>query len=469
MSGQGEEDGRLYAASGSAASAAAAGLAWLWRLGPVLDQPDPRAVGLGDAEEAAELASSVRDGRLAGAVVFAAAPGAAGGALPERRLGTGVGVFDGGVRLDGEFTLLDGGTPLLRSSLGTHAAIVERNVLVLAAEATSAWALLRGYWTLPALARFLPGVLDRPLVLLPPVGCVRLDDVPGTAYHQVNDEAQSDRRQLRRVRALARAYAGEGAVLNLAVAARALSPDRSEELPLEAVWPRSVAAIAEGVRDRVFEPVGHGCLHLDTDALAAGEIEPREFARLDEGEAGRRLDTLLAWQEEVLGRRPATFVAPAWGYSEGALAAVEARSLPTWRRPQPGPLRDGCYVRETIDSAFRGMRGVDYGAFAAMAGAGLPPTPVLHGGLFDLRLGQLRAARDAFGLARLFLRRDAVRLPGLRGLRWIGAGALLDLMRAHESIRVRGREVSLGDAADAYLIEPGEGGARPARQLGFGS
>lgn len=466
MSGQGEEDGRLYAPTGSAATGAATGLAWLWRLGPVLDEPDPRAVGVGDAEEAAELAGLVRAGRLAGAVVFVSGPGPASAPLPERRLGTGVAVFDGGIRLDGEFTLLDGGEPLLRSSLGTHAAIVDRRILVLAAEASSAWTLLRGYWTLEALARFLPDVLERPLVLLPPVGCVRLDDVPGTAQHQAQGDDHSDSRQLRRIRSLSRAYRRGNAVLNVAVAARALDPGHAE-LALEEVWPRSVAALAKGVRDGVFEPVGHGYLHLDTEALARGEVEFREFARLDEEEAGRRIDAVLAWQEQTLGRRPETFVAPAWGYSEGTLAAAAARSLHSWRRPEPGPLHHGWDVHETIDSALRGMRGLDYGAFAAMAGAGLPPTPVLHGGLFDLRMGQLRAARDLLGLARLFLRRDVVRLPKLRGLRWIGAGKLLALLRAHESIRVDGAEVRLGDAAEAYLIEPGGAPPRPARQLGL--
>ena len=433
----------------------------------MLDQPDPRAVGVGGEEEAAELAGHVQAGRLAGAVVFAAEPGPASGPLPERRLGKGVAAFAGGVRLDGEFTLLADGTPVVSSSLGTHAAVVDRRVLVLAAEATSAWTLLRGHWTLDALARFLPEVLKRPLVLLPPVGCVRLDDVPGTAQHQVQGDAHPDRRQLRRIRSLARAYASGGAVLNVAVAARALSPDRDAELALEEVWPRSVAALAEGVRAGVFEPVGHGYLHLDTAALARGETEPREFAHLDRQEAGRRLDAVLAWQEGALGRRPATFVAPAWGYSEGTLAAAAERSLHAWRRPEPGPLHHGWDVRETVNSAFRGLRGLDYAAFVAMAKTGLPPTPVLHGGLFDLRLGQLRAARDLLGLARLFFRRDVVRLPALRELRWVGAGAFLDLLRAHESVRVDGAEVKLGDAADAYLIEPGGGPARPARQLGF--
>ena len=64
-------DGRLYAAAGSPAADLAAGLAWLWRLGPLLDAPDARAVGVGDAADAAELHGLVGAGRLAGAVIFA--------------------------------------------------------------------------------------------------------------------------------------------------------------------------------------------------------------------------------------------------------------------------------------------------------------------------------------------------------------------------------------------------------------
>jgi hypothetical protein len=299
-------------------------------------------------------------------------------------------------------------------------------------------------------------------VLLPPVGCARLDDVPGTAQHQVQGDAHEDRRQLRRIRAMARAYSDAGATLNLAVAARALAPDERTQIPLEDVWPRSIAAIAAGVSDGAFEPVGHGYLHLDTDALERGEIEWREFARLDQDEAGRRIDAVLEWQQSVLGQRPATFVAPAWGYSEGTLAAAEERHLPTWQRPMLGPLRSATAIHETIDSAFRGLRGVGYEPFAALAALGLPPTPIFHGGLFDLRMGQLRASRDVLSLARLAWRRDIVRLPSLRGVRWVGAGELAELLAAHDTISVDGDEVQLGDAGQAQLLGPGGQPARPA-------
>jgi hypothetical protein len=457
------DDGRLYVPAGSPATGAASGLAWLWRLGPLLDGPDRRAVGIGAAGEAEELHAHVEAGRLAGAVVFADGPAAAAAPLPARRAATGTAAFDSDGALDGTFTVLDGGEPVVRSPLGAHAVRVGRATLVLGADPETAWTLLQGRWTLLALARFLPGVLERPLVLLPPVGCVRLDDVPGTAQHQVQGEAHADRRQLKRIRALARAYAAGGSKLNVAVAARALAADERTQVPLEEIWPESVAALADGVAAGAFEPVGHGYLHLDSDALAHGEIEWREFARLDEREAGRRIDAVLDWQEQTLGQRPTTFVAPAWGYSDGTLAAAAARGIPAWRRPEPGPLRSGNSIHETINSALRGMRGLGYGSFEALARLGLPPTPVLHGGLFDQRLYQLRAARDPVTFARLALRRDAVRLPALRGLRWLGAGELERLLSAHATIAVNGAEVQLGDAEQALVLGAGDRTARPLR------
>jgi hypothetical protein len=455
-------DGRLYAAANSPAADLASGLAWLWRLGPLLGAPDARAIGVGELADAAELHSLVQTGRLAGAVVCATGAGPSTGPVPARRVASGVADLGVAGRLEADLTVFDGGEPLVRSNLGAHAVVVDGRTLILGEDAKPAWTLLRGHWTLAALARFLPDVLERPLVLLPAVGCARLDDIPGTAQHQVQGDAHGDRRQSRRVRAMARAYSAAGAKLNLAVAARALAPDERTQIPLEDVWPRSIAAIAAGVSDGAFEPVGHGYLHLDTDALERGEVEWREFARLDEREAGRRIDAVVEWQQSVLGQRPATFVAPAWGYSDGTLAAAAARGLPTWQRPKLGPLRSVTAIHETIDSAFRGLRGVGYEPFTALAQLGLPPTPVFHGGLFDLRMGQLKASRDVLSLARLAWRRDIVRLPSLRGLRWIGSGELAELLAAHDTITVEGDDVRLGEARRALLLGPGGQPARPA-------
>lgn len=449
------DDGRIYAVPSSDAHGFASGLAWLWRLGPVLPDPDARAIGVGTLDEAVELHALVRAGRLLGALVFAPEAGVPRPPVPLRRAVSGLARFPSGSRIRGQFTVLDEGEPLVRSSLGVHAAVLEPRTLVLGADASRGWTLLAQYWLLEAVATFLTRLLDRPLVLLPPVGCVRLDDAPGTAEHQARGTDHSDQRQTRRIRALAREYARRGARLNTAVAVRAFGTDGRTAVPLEDRWPEAVAAIAAGVKAGTFEPVGHGYLHLDAELLDQGVIEPREFARLGPEEAGRRIDEIVTWQDEVLGRSPSTFVAPAWGYSGGALDALAARGLPAWQRPQPGPLRARNGVHETVDSAFRGLDGLDYGPLATAARYGLPPTPVFHGGLFDLRPQQLRDSFDVLTAARLVARRDLLRLPSLAGVRWIGAGSFVQLLDEHESVHVRGAEVDSADAPEALLMGPG--------------
>jgi peptidoglycan/xylan/chitin deacetylase (PgdA/CDA1 family) len=427
--------GRLYAASDSGARPAAEALAWLWRLGAVGGAPDGSAVGFGTLSEEADLTALTEAGRLAGTVLFAPEPGPASGPVPARRAASGRARFDRGGRIRGEFALFEDGTPVVKSSLGLHAVRDER-ALMLAADPATAWTELRGFWCLRALAEFLPEKLGRPLVLLPPLGCVRLDDVPGTAQHQVEGHAKPDRRQRRRIERMRRVYAAAGARLNVAVCSRALADGR--QVPLDEVWPGSVEALAAGAGDGAFEPVCHGWLHLDPGELERGQVEFREFAALDEAEAGRRIDESLTWQEQALGRRPDTFVAPAWGYSEGTHAAAAARGLPAWQRPALGPLIVNGNPRETIDSALRGLSGLDYRPLAELASFGLPPTPVLHGGLFDLRMQQLRQERDVLGFGRLLLRRDLLRLAELPGVRWVGAGELVAALREHDAAEQSG-------------------------------
>jgi hypothetical protein len=453
------DHGRLFVRPDSPALRAASALSWLWRLGPLLDEPAPDAVAVGVLESEAELLALLESRRACGVVLFAPEPGPATGGVPGRRRVEGVARFGPGQRIAGAFTVFDHGEPAARSSLGSHA-VRDGRTLALAADPATAWTELRGFWCLGALAPFLAEVLGRPLPMLPPVGCVRLDDVPGTAQHQAEGTAHPDGRQRRRVEGLRRAYGGAGACLNVAVAARGLDGD--EQVPLERVWPRSVAALAVGVRAGVFEPVCHGYLHLDPEAFASGRIEFREFGSLEEEEAGWRIDAALDWQGRVLGRPPETFVAPAWAYSDGTLAAAAARGLPAWRPPVLGPLLGEGTVRETVHSGLRGMHALDYGPLAALAAHGLPPTPVLHGGLFDLRLAQIRERRDPLTLARLSLRRDIVRLPRVRGVRWIGAGELVRMLDAHRTVEVRGSEVDLGASAHTVLLRPGAPRPEPA-------
>jgi peptidoglycan/xylan/chitin deacetylase (PgdA/CDA1 family) len=177
--------------------------------------------------------------------------------------------------------------------------------------------------------------------------------------------------------------------------------------------------------------VCHGLLHLVPEKMERGEVDWFEFRELDRDEAGRRLDKAIAWQESALGRRPPTFVAPAWGYSEGALAAAADHDLPAWLPPTPGPLLDGPNIRETLDPALRGIYKLDYSPLARWASAGMPPTLVFHGGMFDLRFALLRPAHDYVTLARLMLKRDILRVPGIEGVKWVGAGEYAELLREH--------------------------------------
>jgi hypothetical protein len=219
-----------------------------------------------------------------------------------------------------------------------------------------------------------------------------------------------------------------GAVLNVAVAAQALLD--GETVPLQRVWPGGVEELKRGAGEGAIEPVCHGLLHLDPHALAQGRLEFREFANLGESEAGSRIAAAAAWQAEAIGP-PATFVAPAWAYGEHGQAAAADLGLASWLPPEPGPLLGTMELRETLADGLPGLCGLDYRPLAALAALGLPPTVVMHGALLDHRLRDLGLPGDATTLVRLALRRDVLRLPGLAGIRWLGARGYLEALRAH--------------------------------------
>jgi hypothetical protein len=448
-------DGRLFCPGDSPIAPLVDAVAWLWRLGPRLEAPAPRAVGVGTAEDARPLAALVTAGRLAGAVLFASGTGPAARPVPARRSVAGVARF-GRVRTTGTYTVFAGGDAVVRSSLGIHA-VRDGRLLMLGADA-ALWGRMDAFWALEAMAGFLIERLERPLVALPAVGCLRLDDFPGTAELQLRGAAKPDGRQRRRANAMIGRFTRARARLIVAIPGRALRD--GVEVPLDEVWPGAVAALTAGVRDGVLEPACHGLLHLDPRAHAEGRLDPREFATLDEAEAGRRIDLARAWLEARVGP-PRSFVAPAWGLGAGALAAADARALPTWLPPAPGPLLRGSRVHETLAVGLPGVHGVDYAPLRRLAALGLPPTVVFHGRLLDDRLPRLREARDVVSLARLARRRDLDRIAALRGVRWVGARELVERLRAHAAIAVEGDRFVVPDGVEAVLIEGG--GAPPRR------
>jgi peptidoglycan/xylan/chitin deacetylase (PgdA/CDA1 family) len=439
--------GGLYAEPGSPYRGVAEAIGWLWRL-PVADAPAAGVVGIGGVQEAESLAALARGGGLAGAVVFAAEPGPESGPVPARRAVEGVARLGPGGAVAGSFTVFDRGRGVVSSNLGAHA-VSDANLLVVGFDPAAGWGRLSLGWALQAVQAMLVEAIERPLVCLPPLGCLRFDDLPGTAQQQLQDTAKPDGRVRRRIERLREVYAAAGARLSVAVAARALAG--GEPVPTEEIWPESTAALARGVQEGTFEPVCHGLLHYDAEASHGDHVEPREFAALSRDEAGRRLDAALEWHRSRLGE-PRTFVAPAWGYSEGALAAAAERGLPAWHRAAPEPLIVAGNPRETLIGAggVGGVHRLDYGSLVRLAEVGVPPTPVLHGGLLDDRL-TARVLRDALGYARLLWRRDALRLPRVGGVGWVGAGDLVERLAAHDRVDAE-REPAPPEDGDAVLV-----------------
>ena len=405
----------FVAMEGSPAASLAATLEWLWR-----PSGAKAAVAFATAEEAEVLSKRVLAGELAGAVVFerSTAKGA-----------EGVARFAEGMHLRGSFGLLDDeGEPWTRSSLGVHAAVDDR-VLTLAVPADGGWGTLRFAWVAEAIARFAEERLEIELRRLPAIGCLRLDDIPGTAEFQLEDKAKDDRTQTKLARSLAKAAASGNAVLNIAVACQALGPEK-EPVPLQEVWPKAIEALRAGVARGTFEPVCHGWLGLVPDALAKGEIDFHEYEPLDADQAMETLREVVAWQRENLGEAP-TFVAVDWTYGAGTRYAAARLGLTSWLRPELGPLAEPAAVRETLVGTLDGVAGVDFTPLSALAKAGVPPTVTLHGRSLDRRRETFDLPRDAVSLARAAAKRDIYRLLELDGVRWLGAKEFTETITAH--------------------------------------
>jgi hypothetical protein len=406
----------------------AEGIAWLWRLGERTERIEGASTVFMDASAAIDGLAAARNAGSRAVVVVATEPGEPAGGIPARRQVSGVASFEGGTRVEGGFLAFEGGEPAVVSSLGTHGITDgEGAVLLLACDVLSGWGRVEQFWVPETILAFLRsrGIAVRPL---PPVGCIRLDDFPGTALSQVQSRAHPDGRQARRARRWARWFQGRRATLNLAVACQAL--EDGERVGLERIWPRAVAAIGEGALQGTFEAVCHGALHLDTEAYERGEIEFREFAKLDEPAAAERIDMAIDWQRHHMSA-PHTFVAPAWAYGPASDRVAAERGLVRWHPPRPGvPIVDGRMHETIVDGQF-GLWRLDYSPFVRLARAGIPPMVITHGANLDQRLPRLRSVGSLPALVRLLFRRDLLRLAALDGISWIGAGEMARVLEAH--------------------------------------
>ena len=416
----------LYVAPDSAARAFTEAIAWLWRLGPVQLEPSGRAIGFGAAGEAGTLGRLIARGQLAGGVVFAASETGDRPLRPGSRVAEGTANFPDG-RAKGAFIVFREGRPVLRSGLGAHA--VEQDGVLYLGASPGDWGTVSAYWLFGVISEMLQRTLARPLIMLPPLGCIRLDDVPGTGLQQLLGRDHPDSTMARRIRGLTRRYARTGARLVVAVPSEGFV--EGEPAPTDVVWPESIVALREGVRAGVLEPACHGTLHLDVEALAEGTLQPKEFARLGEDEARLRIRKAADWLRGAIGE-PESFIAPAWGYSSGALVAASETGLPVWCAPSPGPLRSGQQLFETTRDSLLGVTRVDYRFLSALARVGVPPTVVFHGRLLDNRRGTLELPGDAVACVRLAFRPDLFRVPSVAGVRWVGARELFETLRAHD-------------------------------------
>ena len=340
------------------------------------DRVGAETVALGDAGEAAELSARVSAGEAAGAIVLAPAPGPELGPLPARRRVAGVARFAPRARVFDEHTVFAGGRPVVRTRVGTHATLIGERVLAVGADLVGRWGRLGAYWALGPIGDFLVELTGRPLLKLAPAGCLRLDDAPGTAQMQLEGRAKDDRAATRRL---------QGSERDLPQARRAAQRRGRRARPRRRRAGPARAGVAGGDRGAAKRGRG-GRLRTGLSRLAALRPHaPRPRRRssrasscaLDEAEAGRRIDA-RSLAGETLGARARTFVAPAWGYSDGALAAAARRSLPAWHRAAPEPLLVDGNPRETLigpGGSGRRVTGSTTGRSCGWRRPGVPPTP----------------------------------------------------------------------------------------------
>lgn len=161
-------------------------------------------------------------------------------------------------------------------------------------------------------------------------------------------------------------------------------PDHWDTAPIAA--DKAFQARLRGWADAGVEMFLHGWRHRD-DApagfkarhMTAGE---GEFSALDEAEATRRLVAGRAVVEDAIGRPVAGFIAPAWLYGPGAMAAIKAQGfalaedhMKVWRPSDGKVLARGPVITWASRSRPRIASSL---FFAGLARTGLQPLPTVR-------------------------------------------------------------------------------------------
>ena len=186
-------------------------------------------------------------------------------------------------------------------------------------------------------------------------------------------------------------------------------PDHWSAAPIAA--DKGFQARLRGWADAGVEMFLHGFTHRDDSGgtsfkaqhMTAGE---GEFLALSEAEAAKRLSAGRAIVEDAIGRPVAGFIAPAWLYGPGALAAIKAQGfdlaedhMKVWRPADDLVLAKGPVITWASRSRPRIASSL---FFAGLARWGLAPLPTVrvavHPG--DTGVPALLASIDAT-LARL--------------------------------------------------------------------
>ncbi len=211
-------------------------------------------------------------------------------------------------------------------------------------------------------------------------------------------------------------------------------PDHWGEAPL-ARTPRFAAKLRRWA-DQGVEMFLHGFTHRDdsTHAGHAASFKAKhmtagegEFLGLDLAEARRRMRAGHAVVEDAIGRPVAGFIAPAWLYGDGALAAMKAEGFAlaedhfrVWRPADGAVLARGPVITWASRSPMRIASSI---GFAAVAPYALSPIAVarlaVHPG--DSHVPRLLASIDAALGA--FARRRVARYGDLLSVTSSGAGA----------------------------------------------